>query len=254
MAEWQNPQVFALGLAVALLFVAFLVISIIVLTRSYVKRVVNEQKKFVQAKIEHQQQLLWNSVRAQEKERNRIASDLHDELISKLTVLSYALQMKSDKVNTTELLGNTITIARRITHDLRPPLLEQTPFNELVDDFISPLSSSYTIDCHYNHCSTLNLSAEIKLQLLRITQEVINNSLKHAKASKIFVRIHYFNKGIALAVGDDGAGFDTAILAKGLGLKNIELRAQLLKASWKFKSTIGKGSRFLLILNIDSIS
>lgn len=254
MAEWQDPQVFAFGLGIALLFVVLLVGSIIVITRSYIKRVVAEQRKFVKAKMEHQQELLWNSVRVQEKERNRIASDLHDELISKLTVLTYALQMKSDKVNPAELLGNSIAIARRITHDLRPPLLEQTTLCELIDDFMSPLKSAYVLDCHYSYCREVDLNAEVKLQLFRIVQEVINNALKHAKASTLFVRVHLFKESIALVVGDNGVGFDVDIQAKGLGLKNIELRAQLLKASWKFKSIKGRGSRFLLVFKIDAKS
>ena len=76
---------------------------------------------------------------------SRIASDLHDELISKLTVLTYALQTNNEKVKPVELLGDSIKIARRITHDLRPPMLEETTLDELVEDFILPLKNLISV-------------------------------------------------------------------------------------------------------------
>ena len=244
MAGWQNPENFAIGLFIALLIVIFLVTSIVVLTRLYFNRIIQEQEKLTQAKIEHQQSLLWNSVLIQEKERERIASDLHDGLISKLTVLMYAIRTNNSQISLAELLDDSIKIAREITHDLSPPLLNQTPIQVLIESFISPLSVAYTIDSYYGCFCDYELKNEIKLQLLRVVQEIINNILKHAKATSIVLRLKVTNTSIALVVRDNGIGFDTTQEAHGLGLKNIELRSQLLNGKWRFKSTPNLGTAF----------
>lgn len=250
MEGWQNPQNFAIGLFIALLFVAALVLGVVLLMQAYSKRIMQEQEKLTQAKVEYQQSLLLNSVLAQEKERERIAKDLHDDLISKLTVLTYALQIENSKVKPVELLNESIKIARRITHDLTPPLLDQTSLKDLIDDFVAPLSQSYSIDCFYTNHQLCVLSGDVKLQLFRIVQEVINNMLKHAKASEIKINLRITNSAVSLVVGDNGVGFDTTLNAKGLGLKNIELRTQILKAHSKFKSRPEKGSTFLFLLHL----
>lgn len=250
MEGWQNPQNFAIGLFIALLFVAALVLGVVLLMQAYSKRIMQEQEKLTQAKVEYQQSLLLNSVLAQEKERERIAKDLHDDLISKLTVLTYALQIENSKVKPVELLNESIKIARRITHDLTPPLLDQTSLKDLIDDFVAPLSQSYSIDCFYTNHQLCVLSGDVKLQLFRIVQEVINNMLKHAKASEIKINLRITNSAVSLVVGDNGVGFDTTLKAKGLGLKNIELRTQILKAHSKFKSRPEKGSTFLFLLHL----
>jgi len=244
MAGWQDPENFAIGLLIALLVVIFLVTSLVVLTRIYFNRIFQEQEKLAQTKIEHQQSLLWNSVLIQEKERERIASDLHDGLISKLTVLMYALRTNNSQISPAELLDDSIKIAREITHDLSPPLLNQTSIQELIESFISPISEAYTIDSYYRCFGDYELKNEIKLQLLRIVQEIINNILKHAEASRIVLRLRVTSKSIALVVRDNGIGFDTAKDAHGLGLKNIELRSQLLNGKWRFKSTPNLGTAF----------
>jgi two-component system, NarL family, sensor kinase len=249
MAEWQDPQMFAVGLLVVLLFIVVLITTMALLTRKYISRIVHEQEKFTQAKLEYQKSLLWNSVLVQEKERDRIASDLHDGLISKLTVLTYALQTNNEKVKPVELLGDSITIARRITHDLRPPLLEQTTLEEMVSDFVLPLKKAYDIGCFFSPQSCQALEADAKLQLFRIVQEVVNNILKHAHASQIEILLRVTNTLVALIIRDNGVGFKVSKKAKGLGLKNIELRAQLLNAECRFKSEPNRGTTFQLLLN-----
>jgi len=255
MAEWQDPENYAIGLSVVLLIVIFLVTSIVVLTRIYLKRMIQEQERLSKAKIEHQQSLMWNSLLVQEKERERIASDLHDELISRLTVLMYAIQTSNSHVEPVEVLQDSIKIAREITHDLCPPLLQQTSLPELIENFISPLSEVFAIDYFpgTNPCCS-ELKNEIKLQLLRMVQEIINNILKHSKASKIVIRLRFTKESIAMVIHDNGIGFDTSQKAQGLGLKNIELRSQLLGGKCRFKSNPNQGTTFQIYLKNCSVT
>lgn len=252
MAEWQNPENFAIGLSVVLLIIIFLVVSMVMLTRVYFRRIIQEQEHLAKAKIEHQQSLMWTSVLVQEKERERIASDLHDELISKLTVLMYALQTHNADINPSKVLQDSIRVARDITHDLCPPLLEQTSLAELIENFISPLAGAYIIDYSHRAYIGCELKNELKLQLLRIVQEIINNLLKHSKASTIVIRLRITVASIALVIRDNGIGFDTSLKANGLGMKNIELRSQLLNGQWRFKSKPNQGTTFQFYSKNDS--
>jgi signal transduction histidine kinase len=244
MAEWQNPRYFAIALSIVLLIIFILVSGMILLTHLYIKRIVKEQEELSKAKEEHQQSLLLNSVLAQEKERERIATDLHDVLISKLTVITYAIQTNNEQIKPVELLKESIKIARGITHDLRPPLLDQTSLRELIEDFILPLESAYTISYFWSHWKEPYLESEIKLQLFRIVQESVNNIIKHAKATQIDIKLRITDHIIALYIHDNGIGFDTSVQAKGLGIKNIEVRSQLLKGNCRFKSNLNKGTTF----------
>jgi two-component system, NarL family, sensor kinase len=253
MAEWQNPEIFAIGLTIALLIVISLAISIVVLTRIYFTRIIREQEQLARIKMEHQRSLMWNSVLVQEKERERIASDLHDELISRLTVLMYAIQTNNDKIDPAGFLHDSIRIAREITHDLCPPLLQQTSFPELIENFVSTLSEVYTIDYFHRSCINYEIKNEIKLQLLRIVQEIINNITKHAKATKIILRLRITPAGIMMVIRDNGTGFDATQIPHGLGLKNIELRSQLLNGKSRFKSKHNHGTVFQFYLKNDLI-
>ncbi len=248
MAEWQDPENYAIGLFVVLMIVIFLVTSIVVLTRIYLKRMMREQEHLARTVIEHQQSLMWNSLLVQEKERERIASDLHDDLISKLTALMYAIRTNNSQVEPVQVLQDSIRVAREITHDLCPPLLKQTSIDELIESFISPLTETFPIDYYSRIGVCCELKSEIKLQLLRIVQEVINNILKHAKASKITIRLRFTQTSIALVIHDNGIGFDPSRQVQGLGLKNIELRSQLLKGQYRFKSNQKMGTTFQFCL------
>jgi signal transduction histidine kinase len=249
MAEWQNPVFFAIVLAVAIVFVIVLVSSIVLFTRIYFKRIIEEKEKLTKAKEEHQRSLLRNSVLIQERERERIAKELHDGLVSKLTVIAIAMQTNNQRVNPIELLVDSIKMARGISHDLLPPLLEQQTLSELIEAFAAPLAQTYQLSFIWGkHKQNPILETEIKLQMFRIVQEVINNVIKHAQATKLEIYLRPTEKFTSIRISDNGIGFNVNNGTKGLGFKNIELRSQLINANYKFKTKPGKGSTFVLIM------
>ena len=139
MAEWQNPEIFAIWLAVVIIVISLLAASIVLFTRYYFKRIIDEQKKLSDANLNHQKELLEASVYVQERERNRIAADLHDELVSKLNVILLSQYSNADSESINMMLNEAITKARNISHDLSPPLLEETDLPELISEFLEPL-------------------------------------------------------------------------------------------------------------------
>jgi two-component system NarL family sensor kinase len=247
METWQKPEVFALGLAIV--FAVFLALTafIVVFMRLYFKRLIHEQNQQMEMSVKHQKELLEKSVITQERERSRIASELHDGLISKLNtiVLMLSTGNKEHVSSSAEMLTDSIHLARKLSHDLTPPMLEETELQELISGFLHPLQSNYDVEFNFSNKFSLDIRVELKLQIFRIFQEAISNIIKHAEASKITTSLRITNTYIALKVKDNGKGFDAEHKKNGLGLNNMLIRTQFLNGNYKLKSAVGKGTTLI---------
>ncbi|MGH1336987.1 MAG: sensor histidine kinase [Aureispira sp.] len=194
-----------------------------------------------EALVNHQKELLKNSIETQEKERKRIAENLHDDLISQL----YRIKLMNDDAAINELVKKGITTTRTISHLLSPPLLEQTSFKELIIDFMVPYEKEYKVNFVINSEERIDNITD-KLNFFRIFQEVITNCNKHAKANAIEIVWRIAEKRCCLIIRDNGIGLNAG-QKKGLGFKNIESRTQLLNGSYKFKDNQPKGTTFILV-------
>lgn len=250
MEKWQDPKVIALWIAISVVLVFTILIFVIKIMHAGYKRMTEANLREARMQLEHQKKLLETNLQAQEQERMRIASDLHDSLIGKLTVIKMKSQMGLPPQEIDNMLGEGIAEARRISHDLTPPLLEYTPIQELIAELITPWQNKFQIDYFCDIRTGDILSAEIKIQLIRIVQELVTNINKHAGATKVFVHIRNTKHSFALSVKDNGQGYDTSVLKKGLGLNSLELRMQYLNARHKVVSAIGRGTTTFLVIKL----
>ena len=255
METWQKPEAFALGLAIVFIVFIALTTFIVVFMRLYFKRLAHEQNQQMEMNVKHQKELLEKSVITQERERKRIASELHDGLISKLNtiVLMLSTGMHENIQSSSEMLSESIQLARKISHDLTPPMLEETDLQELISGFLYPLQSSYKIEFNKSIRKASELKVEPKLQIFRIFQESINNILKHAEASQITVDLKQTSHYLLLKVADNGKGFDLEKQKNGLGLNNMLIRTQFLNGSYKAKTTINKGTTLIFGFNLANL-
>jgi len=196
--------------------------------------------------LEHQKKLLETNLYAQEKERMRIAGDLHDSLIGKLVVVKMKSQIGASATDIDSMLEESIAEARRISHDLTPPLLDYSRIEELIDDILSPWKDKFIVKYHKDIRNAQDLPSESKIQVLRVMQELLVNINKHAQATNVNVTLRYTDKFFILVISDNGRGFDTTQFKKGLGLGNLELRMQYLNAQYKVKSVEGRGTRTII--------
>jgi len=168
---------------------------------------------------EQQQQILLNaSIRWQEEERQRIAADLHDDagpllatarlyLNDNLVNLDIPTQLQSIN-NAKQIIDDTIQLIRNISHSLMPPTLKNFGLESAVNDLFQKISGSGAINanCRF-HDYRERLQPQKELLLFRITQELVNNVLKHSNASFIhitqnisegnfYIRFHHDGKGI----------------------------------------------------------
>ena len=197
----------------------------------------------------------------QEEERKRIAYELHDDTAQYLSILNLQLDslLQSGKVDDSEAIKKleylkndaerAFNDVRRFSHELRPVVLEhqglQAALKQIAEDINKVQQISVKVEVEGIEP---DLTEEAKLGLFRIVQEALNNTRKHAKASKAIVELHYRSDRVKMAVIDDGVGFDilealNRTKEKGsLGLSSMQERAKLIGANLKIESQPGRGT------------
>ena len=225
------------------------------------QKVSAQQQQIQQQKInelEKDKQLLTIDamLKGQEEERSRIAKDLHDGLGGMLsgTKLSF-MNMKENLVLTPEnaaqfdkslsLLDTTIGDLRKVAHNLMPEALVKFGLNEATRDFCDNVKGSSGINIVYQYLGEQRkLEATAEVFTYRILQELVNNAVKHAGATHIFVQLTMDTSKLYITVEDDGKGFsinDTAN-SKGAGLSNIKYRVQYLNGTIDVITAPGNGT------------
>lgn len=203
----------------------------------------NKEKVDIERKLlEERQQIAHKIITAQERERQRVAQDLHDDLGSTLSILKHQLA-ESNEINQFRL-ENEIDMAdkavndlRLIAHNLTPTLFLEKGLIVALREFISLNSIKPKIN--FIHSGNAKpLSWETELSIFRISKELINNAIKHAKATNIEFQIIYFDKFLYLSIEDNGTGFiNKPSESAGIGLKNIILRVEYLHGKMSQESS-----------------
>ena len=248
-------------------FFAFLLMTVAVLIFVYYSR-----KKIIQKEIEkkdleisYQKSMLNATILVQEEERKRIARDLHDDISSKLNIISlnsYLLTTNNLSENETkEITTNIIDVTakvldstRRIAHDLLPPILEEFGLHAAIEELSSAFTNGNHIAINYNNATGQvifdTIDVEKHLHIYRILQELINNSIRHGQATIIQITFEKNNNEKVCKYVDNGNGFDAEGLKnkKGLGLKNIESRVNFIEGTFEINSAFGKGVQVILSL------
>lgn len=219
------------------------------------RRILTQRMQAQAAELRHQQELVQRNLATQEEERKRIAAHLHDDIGSKLGVLHLTFH----RLRRTEpshigygpmcdeidgLIANTLDSARRISHELLPPTLEDFGLSTAIEELCEQVRKTGTLDITFErHLERAEIGdADTELNLFRIVQEMLNNTLKYAKASQVNIRLARENDQKKLTYRDNGQGFDPAVLErKGLGMRNLESRAKIIGGSFSLKTAVGRG-------------
>ena len=191
-----------------------------------------------------------NTLKGQETERKRISKELHDGVGGALASIRLNLMRMDEKKETQldhaiENISKTWEEVRAISHHLMPPALIDDSFvfalKKYVDDLITATGLEIQLDC-FPEEKWNNLEKDLQTELYRMVQEVCNNIVKHAQASRVFIQLVWHHKGLTLLLEDDGLGFDVENKKGGIGLKNIRSRVRLLKGRFHIESQYNKGT------------
>ena len=242
---------------VVYVFIVFIILVGVLIFFFYYsrKKIIKKEIEKKNLQISYQKQLLHSIVLTQESERKRIAQDLHDDISSKLNVVSlnaHLLNTKNisdiEKINITnniiDLTIKALESSRRIAHDLSPPVLEKFGLNAAIHELVSEYNSTKKIKVEYFNELDFNLfSNDNQTHIFRILQELLNNSVKHGKAPNSSIKFIKFNNANRFIYTDDGVGFDyeNSKYKKGLGISNIESRVDFIEGKLEIKSKINEG-------------
>jgi two-component system, NarL family, sensor kinase len=224
------------------------------------------QKIKTQNKLARQQREWFKGlVEAENKERKRIASELHDGLGQLLSTAKLNVQCIEDTIknapedekknyNTSlALIDEACTEVRNISHNLMPGTLTKLGLIKALKDVAKKINQSGQTQVVFIYDDKLpKLDEQIEIGIYRITQEILNNTLKHAHAEKVEIALNLQNNILKLSIHDNGRGFEKNKLEKseGIGWKNIQSRINLLSGTLKFESNRGKGTEFIISIPV----
>lgn len=198
---------------------------------------------------------------ARNSEKKRIARELHDGVMNKLasTRLNlFVLNKRTDEETIQKCLPHINEIqniekeVRSIAHELTAESYSNNNFKNILVEFLEkqkPLTASnlqYNID---ENIPWETIDTKIKMNLYRILQEALFNTNKYADAENITVEFILNDSSLLVNISDDGKGFDTSKKKKGIGIKNMQERADDINAEFKITSALNKGTQISLVLN-----
>lgn len=207
-----------------------------------------------------------NLLEAQEKERQRIAADLHDSTVQNLTGLFHKAELSFKLIDIDSVraklelssMSNTIKLIidemRDIIFNLKPMSLGDLGLILTIDRYIDQLKKEHDIQIRFFHNEeNMNVVPVINTTLFRIIKEACTNVIKHGNASRLDINIEYTLDNITVSISDNGVGFNiekykanNKIQMSNFGLSIMQERAALLSGTLKIDSREGKGTKVIV--------
>ncbi len=208
----------------------------------------------------HQLDSVKSRLEAEENERHRIAQELHDGIGGSLAAIKLYVDSLRKNSDLDELdlvyenINKTYEEVRALSHNLTPPAFEFTAINEIVKDYVEQISRHSKLEIVVNSNVQSNWSAVdelIQVGIFRISQELINNVIKHAQATRVEISLNLSKEYVEIKVADNGVGFDVSKKTSGIGVRNIKERVANLKGEIYINSEIGKGTEVMILIPVD---
>ena len=248
-----------LSIIAILMVTALLVINRNLHERNKIRQQVNAQEAMLQEQrineLQKKAQLvaLNATMSGQESERKRIAEDLHDGLGGLLTSIKIQFRFLEHEVQgirssapflkTERMLDRACQEVRRIAHNMMPETLFELGLVPAIEELIQSIPAD-ALDIHLQIINTPNrCEEETEIMVYRITQEIINNVLKHALATKLILQFAFHEEMLHVVAEDDGIGFaETEMTSLGKGLNSIKSRVEYLQGEIEVDSRINVGT------------
>lgn len=238
----------AIGIMIFIILFSIGMVIFFMLSR---KRITLSDLEVRDTKIKAQQDILDTTLLTQEKERRRIARELHDEISAKLNVISLNTDLLNDESlnqQERELLlarieratSKTLENARNLAHDLLPPVLEKFGLYQALTELVASIHNKtldVTFECDWD---ITKLNSTEQLHNYRIVQELFNNSIKYSQAQKIELKLKTQENKRTLIYSDDGIGFPEKV-GVGLGTSNINSRTSILNGTMNLQTSKNQG-------------
>lgn len=230
-----------IGVIISLVVIVSLLIFIVAVILLYQRKIREKQQSIFQSVID-----------AEEKERNRIAKDLHDSLGASLSAVKLYFESLMPNISDKEkselvynMLDDACNEVRSISHQMMPQVLLNEGLYVAIRQFCAPLMQLPNLKFELNILGSERRPPKpsTELMIYRILQEVINNAIKHSNASHIIVQVIQSNNELIMSVEDNGIGlsFDLDSKFNTLGISNLKSRVNYLNGKIIFENNDEKG-------------
>lgn len=212
---------------------------------------------------EKDQQSLINAIMlTEEKERKRFAKDLHDglgPLLSSAKMYLKSLELLKDPAKQTntinkvcEIIDEALHTIKEVAVDLNPHILKDFGLVSALKIQFNKLKANRNIQLHIDSDLRNKIDESLEINLYRIFTELLNNTIKHADAKNIYIKLILYHRTLRIIYSDDGKGYDVkkvAIESTGKGIYNIISRIESLNGSIGIQSKPGKGIKVKIKIN-----
>ncbi|GGF21479.1 two-component sensor histidine kinase [Flavobacterium limi] len=194
--------------------------------------------------------LIKASISGQDKERQRISQELHDSIGGNLAAIKLQLNhlviSSSPKIkNLTALLDETYQQVRNLSHTLIPKKFTHHKFCEVLESYFNNIGEASNIKTDFTAYPKREIDAlheEIQIEIFKIIQELLTNTIKHAKASKMDLQLNLVENVLNILFEDNGIGFNPENYRPGIGIMNLENRIVKLNGSFLMDSKLKRGT------------
>jgi signal transduction histidine kinase len=240
----------------------FLLVVILFSNRDHLKKLVEQRTESLRLEIQERSRLQKELLEIAEAEQRRIGQDLHDSLGQHLTATALAGKVLAKRLankSTVEpamadrmvaMVEEAIELTRNLAHSLHPVEMEADGLGDALLNLATNLSTAFNVSCRLQHSGAVVLNdPRVGVHLYRIAQEAASNAIRHGRARNVVISLDATSKSIMLSVTDDGTGLPAdARTKKGMGLRIMDYRADMIGATFDIQNLPAGGARAVCVL------
>ena len=233
------------------IFLLFIIVASMLLNARHKQRLQDERIKTLQK--ENTISILKGVVQGEERERGRIARELHDGIggmLSAAMMRMMSIRHEKEEITTIpayieamDLLQEMGDEIRKTAHNLMPEVLLKQSLPEAIRTYCNFIQKSKTLQIDFQSFGSFdNITQKNKLNIYRIVQEMLKNITEHANATHALLQLQVNEQLLTITVEDNGAGFNTGDIKKGIGLHNLQTRVDSVSGHFTIESAADKGT------------
>jgi two-component system NarL family sensor kinase len=264
-----NNQLLGAGIIIILIVSGFIIYWVNQKRKAdkaqYLQKQEFNRRKMLELVKEQEMNSVNSFIQGQERERSRIASDLHDRLGSLLSTVKLHFSSLEPYFEGNEeiskgfeyaisLLDQSVSEVRSVSHNLAKEILTEFGLMGAVENLRTAINSAGVLNLIFIAPEReIKLNYEVEIEIYRIIQELVTNAIKHANANELVIQFIADDKVLTLTVEDDGKGFDINNVNKdGLGLNNVFERSKKIKGKYSIDSAPNNGTSFIFDIPIQT--
>ncbi|RXG22395.1 sensor histidine kinase [Leeuwenhoekiella marinoflava] len=248
----MDQETLQLVILVVLLILFLLAVIVFVLFSVFMKRKNSLLREQIETEKRYERAIAETQIEIREETLRNISWELHDNIGQLLTLAKIKAQNVEggqEMLEVAETIGTGLNELRALSKSINPEAINGQSLIYSLEQEVSRFNRLKFLSADYELLGdAVAIDSKVEIVLFRIVQEFMTNTMKHSKASKLEVKVQFKADALEITALDDGVGFDSEkLLEKGIGLSNIEKRAELIGADAKISSIPGIGTQLKLI-------